>query len=181
MTNETNIPSQLVAGDSWAWSDAPAFASHPPPDWSLHYILRPVTGGDPITIVASHGETSFVITHPASETQSLAPGEYEWSALAFNAGTGDRARLSVGRICILPDPLQATGDQRSGAERILAAIDATLEGRVSKDAESYTIEGRSIARTPIEDLTRLQSIYSQRVAQERNPGGSPIQYRRVSF
>lgn len=181
MVTETQIPAQLVAGDGWAWSDATAFASHPPTDWSLRYVLRPIAGGTPVTILATAGSGAFLLAHSATDSASVPPGEYEWTSLAFDDANSDRVRLAVGRVCILPDPMQADSDLRSPAERILAAIDATLEGRVSKDAESYTIEGRSISRTPIADLIRLQGIYQQRVAQERNPGGCPIQYRRVAF
>jgi len=181
MAYENGIPSQLVAGDGWAWSDAEAFASHPPPDWALQYLLRPVSGGSPYVITATWGNGAYLLSYAASDSAQLAPGEYEWAALAFHDATDDRTRLGAGRFCVLPDPMQVTEDQRSAAERILAAIDATLEGRVSKDAESYTIEGRSISRTPIADLIRLQSIYQQRVLAERNPHASPIQYRRVSF
>jgi hypothetical protein len=181
MTVDTEIPAQLVAGDGWAWSDAAAFASHPPPDWALHYVLRPIAGGTTITIVATWGDDTYSLSRTATATAADAPGDYEWTALAYDDASDDRARLGSGRVCILPDPAQATGDLRSGAERILAAIDATVEGRVTKDAESYTIEGRSIARTPMADLIRLQGIYQRRVDAERNPGGSPFQYRRIAL
>lgn len=181
MTDATQIPATLVAGDTWSWTDADAFASHPAPDWSLNYVLRPVTGGAAITIVATWGDDEYRLTRAAVDTAADAPGEYEWVSLAFHDANGERVRLATGRTCVLPDPVSASGDLRSNAERILAAIDATIEGRATKDAESYSIEGRSIARTPIADLMQLRSIYERRVAAERNPGGSPIQYRRVAL
>lgn len=52
---------------------------------------------------------------------------------------------------------------------------------MTKDAESYTIEGRSIARTPLADLIRLQGVYQRKVAAELNPGASPFQYRRIKL
>lgn len=178
------IPAQLVAGDGWAWSDASAFASHPPPDWALHYVLKPVNPAGTYvatTIVATWGDNTYRLSASAIETATIVPGDYQWHALAFHDATGDRAALASGRMTILPDPLQATGDLRSTSERIVVAIDATLEGRVTKDAESYTIEGRSISRTPVADLLRLRAVYAAQAAAARNPGASPISYRRIAL
>jgi hypothetical protein len=175
------FPAKLVAGDTWAWSDASAFSSHPPPEWALRYVLRPLAGGSSITILAAAGSDAFTLSQTASETAPALPGEYEWHAVAFHAANGDRAVLGAGRVTVLPDPLQAGGDLRSTAERILAAIDATIEGRVTKDAESWTIEGRSIARTPLADLLRLRAVYAAQAAAERTPGASPIRYRRIAL
>ncbi len=65
------------------------------------------------------------------------------------------------------------------ARRMLNAIEAALEGRASKDTESYTIEGRSLSRTPIPDLLRLRAIYRREVAAEENPSAAPFHMRRV--
>lgn len=181
MTSNTHIPAALVAGDTWRWSDAAAFASHPPPEWTLRYVLRPVGGGAAITIQAAAVDGCYTLTHPATLTATVPPGAFEWTALAYADPGDDRAWLASGRVTILPDPATATGSLRSAAERILEAISATLEGRATKDADSYSIEGRSITRTPLPDLLRLQAVYERRVAAERNPNASPIQYRRVKI
>lgn len=181
MSAETQIPATLVAGDGWSWSDPAAFAAHPPPDWALHYVLRPVAGGAAITVVALWSGETYRLTRTAAETAGTAPGEYRWDALAFHDASGDRVHLGSGRVTVLPDPAQAGGDLRSAAERILAAIEATIEGRAARDAESYSIEGRSIARTPLADLIRLRALYRREVEAERAPGASPIRYRRVAL
>ncbi|MBT8169881.1 hypothetical protein [Falsiruegeria litorea] len=181
MTIKSNIPATLVAGDSWAWSEATAYAEYPPADWSLTYILRPATGGTALSITATDGGGAFTLAALATTTATLAAGEYSFSVLASNSGTGARHVLASGRVCILPDPMTQTGDLRSANERTLAAIIATIEGRATKDADSYTIEGRSISRTPLADLLRLQAVYERRVARERNPSASPFHYRRISL
>lgn len=181
MASLSDIPAQLVAGDSWAWRDCAAYASHPPPDWAVTYVLRPASGGAAITIVGTWIEGCYSLTRAAAETATAPPGEYLWTALARHDASDLRERIGAGRVDILPDPEQASGDMRTTAERTLAAISATLEGRATKDADSYTIEGRSIARTPLADLLRLQSVYERRVMAERNPGTFGIQQRRVKF
>jgi hypothetical protein len=47
----------------------------------------------------------------------------------------------------------------------LDAIEATIEGRASKDQESYSIQGRSLARTPIADLILLRGKYKAEYVQ----------------
>lgn len=179
MADYSHVPLRLTAGDSWTWVDATSFASHPPPYWRLDYVLRPVSGGAATTLAATATTDAFTIAVAVATTAALAPGEYEWAAIATDDANGGRATLATGRLSVLPDPASATGDLRSRAERILAAIEATIEGRATKDADSYSIEGRSIARTPMTDLLRLRGVYRREVAAERNPGASPFGYRRI--
>lgn len=181
MTDNTSIPATLVAGDTWLWSDASAFASHPPPYWTLRYILRPVAGGAAITIQGTAVTDCYTLAAISANTAGFTPGEYEWAALAYEDGGDERAWVTSGRVVIAPDPATTTGSLRSAAERTLAAITATIEGRATKDADAYSIEGRSITRTPMPDLLRLQAIYERKVAFERNPNAAPFQYRRVKI
>lgn len=53
------------------------------------------------------------------------------------------------------------------AERVLNAIEATIERRASTDQMSYTIDGRSLSRTPIADLLALRDRYKAEVAREK--------------
>lgn len=181
MTEKTGIPATLVAGDTWAWRDAVSFASHPPPFWTVRYILRPVGGGTAITIQGGALPDHYGLTLASTSTAAAAPGPYEWTALAYEDGGDERAWLASGRLIVAPDPATATGSLRTPAERILEAITATLEGRATKDADAYSIEGRSITRTPLPDLMRLQAVYERKVAAERNPNASPFHYRRVKI
>ncbi|MEL7166687.1 MAG: hypothetical protein AAGL96_14545 [Pseudomonadota bacterium] len=178
---QSDIPATLTAGDTWTWSNFDAYQSHNPSDsWSVQYVLRPVSGGTSLTVEGTPDVNAFAFRVAPADTAALPPGDFRWSVLAFGPG-GSRETIGHGRLTVNPDPTQTAGDLRSQAERILDAIESTIEGRVTKDADSYTIEGRSIARTPISDLMRLQGVYQRRVAQERNPGASPITYRRAKF
>ncbi|MEM7724194.1 MAG: hypothetical protein AAF376_17760 [Pseudomonadota bacterium] len=181
MASNSILPATLVAGDTWVFDDGGAFAEYLDPPWSLDFILRPVSGGVAITLSASQADGIWSVVAGSSATGGHEPGEYEWVAIATDAAADRRSTLGQGRVRVLPDPLTAGGDLRSPAARILAAIEATIEGRVTKDADSYSIEGRSISRTPMADLLRLRTVYTREVAAERNPGRSPIQYRRVQI
>lgn len=177
MTASACVPATLVAGDTFSF--AFSYNGYAPPDWVLDFVLRPHTGGSPLQVLATDTGTCFEVTIPAATTTGLSPGQYLWTALHRNGVTGQRFVAQGGRVVIKPDPVTFTGDQRSDAERILAAIDATIEGRASKDADTFTIEGRSIGRTPIPDLMRLRGTYEAIVRRERR--GSAIVRKRVRF
>jgi hypothetical protein len=68
------------------------------------------------------------------------------------------------------------GDVQSFAERMLAAIEARLEGRLDADLESYGVAGRQVVKIPFEKLSAEREKYAQKVWQEQNPGkwGPPI-------
>lgn len=182
MAVSASIPATLVAGDGWSWADAEASAACPPPFWGLRYVFRPVEGGGGFEVVATVADGGFLLSADPSVTACRIPGWYRWTAVAASADAMDRRTLGSGRVQILPDPLASSAaDARSPAERILAAIEATLEGRVTKDAESYSIEGRSISRTPIADLLRLRNVYAAEVARTLAPGAGFISYRRMKM
>jgi hypothetical protein len=148
MSLHSPIPAQLTAGDDWAFTFASLAASWPAPAYALALALAPAAGGPGLGV----------------------PGAFEdgaWAARVVAAADGARQTVARGGFELLPDPLASDADRRSDAERILAAIEARIEGRISKDADSYSIEGRSISRMPMEQLLRLRGIYQREVAADR--------------
>lgn len=179
MSDAASVPAKLVAGDTFVFDFPETWRAYLPPQWALDFVLRLEAGGAPVTVTAMDTGSLYRVKFDAATTAALTPGAYVWAALVRDDATGERWRVEAGRVAIDPDPLTATGDARSAAARILAAIDATLEGRASKDADSYSIEGRSISRTPVADLLRLRSFYQAQLAAEAGGGG--IVRRRVGF
>lgn len=56
----------------------------------------------------------------------------------------------------------------SHARTVLAAIEAVIERRATLDQQRYTIDGRSLDRTPLPDLMEMRRRYKAEVAnQER--------------
>lgn len=169
------VPARLTAGDSWRWSSAlPAQAGV-----SLVVVLRPATGGANVEIPAGVTDGERMVDWPPLSSRDVAPGLYHWAEVLTRAEDGARWTGGTGRVEVLPDPMGAGGDLRTRAERILDAIDARIEGRANADCDAYTIEGRSISRTPLDILLRVRGVYARKVAAERGGGG--IEYRRIKF
>lgn len=162
---QTQFPKEVQAGLSLKVTiDAPTFLA---PEWSLTAHLR---GQSAIDITAQGLGTAFTFSVPASVTANYAPGLYAFSIRASD-GT-DVFEVESGQLEILTDvaSLGAEHDARGHAEKVLASIEAVIEGRANKDQQQYTINGRTLVRTPIADLIELRKTYQREVARKKNKG-----------
>lgn len=152
----------LRVGDSHSFvRDYPAEAGR-----SLRYVLA---GPAPIEIpcveiLATPG--SFAVNLTSATTATWAAGRYFWHLLSELAG--DRRTIDSGTVDVLPDITASTSplDVRTHAQRMVDAIEATLEGRVTSDTVSLSIKGRSISRIPIPELLVLRDRYKAEAARE---------------
>lgn len=179
MTQPTPAPPAILyAGDDWAWTLPADPAAYPATvGIALRYALAPIAGGAPILIAGTLDDGAFVFAAASSATAAHAPGAYRWRLIVEDAA--GRRVLREGSLEVRPDPEASTADTRSHARRTLDAIEATIEGRASKDADAFTIEGRSITRTPLDLLMKLREHYRRIV--RREDGRGPVTFRRVRF
>lgn len=175
------VPDRFVSGDSWAFARVDIFDLFPDPGFALDVVFSPKSGGAPVTVVAANEGNSWVCRVDAATSAAWTPGVWCWAAVVRNIATGERATFDQGEVQVLPDPATSTADQRSQARRILEAIEATIEGRVVKDVDNYSIEGRSLTRIPMEELIKLRTRYRSIVRKEESPGSGGVDYRRVSL
>lgn len=165
-------PSRLVAGDLWQWRRDDLFADYPAPFFSLAYALRPEAGGSGLDFTAAQDGGSWKVSVAPEVTAPLLPGRWRLSPILTRDQDGARITLEAIAVEIAGNAAGLVApDPRSRAERILAAIDAAIEGRALNPNENYTIEGRSLSRTPIADLMRLRAAYRKEVAAEKGFGG----------
>jgi hypothetical protein len=59
-------------------------------------------------------------------------------------------------------------ESRSHVKIVLDNIQAVLQKRSTKDQDNYAIAGRSLSRTSLEDLTKLEQEYLNRYKAELN-------------
>lgn len=93
--------------------------------------------------------------------------------------------VEEGQVRILEDLVSAAPgfDGRSHAEKVLEAIEAVIEGRASLDQSQYTINNRSLTRTPVADLLKLRNTYRAEVRAQRmaKRGRGPSRRHLVRF
>lgn len=159
---DDKFPRSITAG--LTLSALLSFDGYPSSDWTATAYLR---GPGSIDIVAEPEDDAHHFAATAVESGAWPAGRYA-ASIRVTDGT-DVFELDAFEVEILADLALAPAglDHRSHAKRVLDAIEAVIESRASKDQESYTINGRSLSRTPISDLLALRDKYRREVAAER--------------
>jgi protein subunit release factor B len=150
-----HIPSTITAGTSVDLSFA--LTAYPPSGgWSLVLYLR---GPDAIDLASAPDGDLHRITAAATTSAAWSSGTY-WASLRAEDGA-DVIEVEAGQIEIAPDLAQEAQDYdgRDHVEKVLAAIEAVIECRASKDQERYRINNRELQRTPLDQLMQLRDRY----------------------
>lgn len=168
-------PFTIIAGTSQSWSRADVYAHGL---WQYQYIF---TGPEQITLNANSADGGLVEVEVASATTSgWSTGKYQWTLQRKK--DSEAYVVATGFMTVLENPLeQVTVDHRTHNEKMLALIENRLEGRVVSDHESYTVNGKSLNRIPIEQLDKLATKYRAMVARENRKEAGKKPARRAIF
>lgn len=163
----TNEPTRLRAGDTWRWTRS--LSDYPAGTWTLKYRFKhPTAAGFEITATADG--TDHSISVPASTTTGYTAGDWSWIAWV-EGGSSEKYTVDTGTATITPDyrsgAATTTLDDRSHARKVLAALEAWIEGHDPAVAE-YEIAGRRMKYIPLGDLLKLRQRYKAEVAAEIN-------------
>lgn len=136
-----SIPKLIRAGDTLDWTDT--VSDYPASDsYTLKYVLA---ASNIITIegVASGSDYDFDVA--ATETAKWVPGIYSYQAYVTD-GTKEFT-VETGSLEVLVNlRVQKPGyDGRSHIKTVLDALEATIEGRATKQHSSISIAGRAIS------------------------------------
>jgi len=155
-----NEPKVIYIGDSVSWVvSTPDF---PASDYDLAVYLRGSGSTAQKFTGSAIDSEGFAVTASVTGSQT---GSFSWF-LVFVDGA-DRITIPGGTVDVRPNPSgSGVFDPRSHVQKVLDAIQATIEGRASIDQMSLTINGRSLDRTPLKDLIALMYQYKSLVAQE---------------
>lgn len=156
---------RLRVGDSAAWTvSVPAQAGK-----TLRYTLA---GPSSLVIGLVEGSSGEFLAAVTSTTSSaFVAGSYFWALEAIDGN--DRTTLATGTVEILPDTgtVPTPFDTRTHAQRMLDAIEATLEGRITADVQVLSIRGRSVTKIPAAELLVMRDKYRAEVQRERVASG----------
>lgn len=130
----------------------------------MQAILR---GPSTIDLAADASGTGHRFAEVAADTSNWAEGLYT-ASIRVTDGT-DVFEVECGQVTIAPDLVNVLDgtNQSTHAQKVLAAIEAVLENRATKDQQSYTINNRSLQRTPIADLLKLRESYRKELAAQK--------------
>jgi hypothetical protein len=179
------IPTEIRAHFNTEFT-VPDEAAEVPDGYTPKFILG---GASSLTIEGSISGDDIAFSLTAEETENLATGQYWYQVIAesvpessssSSAEPVDRRFIAEGTVWVV-GKITGSGvhDGRSVAEKIVAAIDATIEGKATADQQSYMIQSgqssRQLSRMSLEDLMIARKYYATIVAAEkRKAGGSPL-------
>ena len=157
-------PRDLISSDLWTWTRDDLAADYPPADYTLRYNILGVSASPTtFTFDAAESGGSFLVELSSATTASYAPGEYNWYAHIIRKSDSARITVGEGQWTVADNPFDGT-DPRPYPVRLLAAIEGVIEGKLTKDVASYTIEGRSLVKIPLPELISLRDKLRGEVA-----------------
>jgi hypothetical protein len=178
-----NAPKKIFAGFNVEWEESPSEYSSVTYGLSATFVLLS-SSATRITVNATANGTGFAFSITASFSASFTPGNYKVHIYA-TLGT---AKYLIGTqdVTILANPLSATGDTRNHIQKMLDAINATLEGRATQEYQSMTIDGYSVTQMSPDQLLKLRSYYKNELRKQTNAeriasGKSPLNTIKTKF
>lgn len=166
------MQSQLIVGDSLNMLDT--YADYPASEgWTLKTTFTPrLSTSAKITLTATPEGDAYRTQVAPSTTATWVAGDY--SVQQWVEKSGQRVTVATGSVKLLPDPASvAPGyDDRSHLEKMIANIEAMLEGKTTKDVQEYSIAGRMLKHIPINELIALRDKYKHQLAAENRSKSS---------
>jgi len=161
-------PTELVAGDYWAWTRSDITDTYPTATYTLKYRLTSLGGfwGD-VSITAGKVSSAHVIAVSQATTSAYASDEYGWRAIVVRDSDDEEVTVDQGYITVLPESGEASGTSRAWVYEVLLAIRATIKGTASHDQSSIEVAGRSLARRTPGELLYLEREFMKRWDSEK--------------
>lgn len=155
------VPSALVSGDTWAWTlSIPGYEA---PTWTASVYFQNSAAAFSATASASGSDHAFSVS--AATTTTYAAGRYRWTVRVTDGSAV--TTIESGWVDVARNPAAAgTHDHRSWARRTLEAVEAFLEGNASTAQQAMTIQGRSLTRWSIAELTKWRDRLKSEVTGE---------------
>ncbi len=160
-------PTTFIVGDRLAWKRTDLGTDYAPASYALQYSARLESTATEITITAGESGSDYVVEVAAATTAVYTAGIYHWQAYIVRSSDSERITVDSGTFEVKANRDAAATDPRGHVKKVLDAIEAIIEKRASKDQESYSIQGRSLGRTPIADLILLRDRYRAEYVREQ--------------
>lgn len=178
-----NAPNQITAGFTIEWEESPSDYPSDTYGLSATFVLQS-SAATRETVTATANGTGFLFSIPAATSANYTAGVYKVHIYA-TLGT-DKYFVGVQDVKILANPFSASGDTREHNQKMLDAINATLEGRAVQEYSSLAIGGYSVTQLSPGELMKWRSYYVNELRKQKNAdriasGKSPLNTVFVKF
>jgi hypothetical protein len=161
MTESTQVPAELIAGDTWEWTRT--LADYPASTHTAVWYFE--SAGYSFSAAAVADGDTFEATVAAEDSAAYPAGSYRWRFVITRTVDSVRKTAEQGWLEVLPDPAVAV-DPRTTARIVLDMIDAYLRDPTNLAASSYSLGGRSLSRWNRADLIVERDKWTQEVRSE---------------
>lgn len=149
MTTPTQVPAELIAGDTWEWTRE--LADYPASTHSAAWYFEKAD----FNFSVSAGETgdTYTGTVAAGTSAGYRSGKYRWRLLVTRTADSVRKTVEEGWAEVLPDPAAAGNvDHRTTARVMLDNVEAFLRDPANLQAANFSLNGRALVRWNRGDL-----------------------------
>lgn len=132
--------------------------------WTLRYDFVQVGGGGRFNVVAVAEGSAFRVTAAAATTAAWPVGTYAYLGRVTNIADATKV-FTVAQsdaFQVLPN-LAVTTEGLEHARKVLASIEAVIEGRATRSDQSYKIGQRELAAIPLPELLTFRLAYKAEV------------------
>ena len=161
-------PTEVYAGDRWAWTRSDITAAYPTAAYTLSYRFTALDGTcDLVSITASKVDSAHVVEVGTATTTGYAAGEYAWSATITRDSDSEEVTVDSGVITIHPEVGEASGTAASWVYQVLVAIRAVLKDGAGNDTRRLEVGGRVVEWRSYAELIGLERDFSSRWEAEK--------------
>lgn len=158
------VPEELVVGDLLQFKITEYSQDYSNSLHTMRFVARIATGGSSeIIVTATADDNNYLFTATSATTSSFDVGHYHYQLEIEETSSTNRIVVDRGEFDVITD-FDNNVDPRYHAEKILAKIEAMLEGKADADVSSYSIEGRSLSKFSYAELLDARDRYKREVA-----------------
>ena len=160
-------PQELAAGTRWAWKRSDITETYPTATYTLRYDFYLISDVETrFQITASKVSSAHLVEVVKATTTKFKAGKYKYDVTIIRDSDSEEIVIEQGLLNVLPDKSVDSGDIRTHNQRVLDAINATIEKTATKEQASYSVAGRSLSRRSITELLELKREYEIKVRLE---------------
>lgn len=160
-----SVPTELVAGNLWAWTRADITEAYPTASYTLLFRLSQLDSPyAAVEITAGKVSSAHVVEETTTDHTA---GEYSWQAVVVRDSDSAEITVDSGFLTVLADLDGTPGNTASHTYQVLSAIRATILGTASEKQASYSVGGRALSLRSPAELDELEKEYSRRWSREK--------------
>ena len=160
-------PISFYKGETVVWKRTDIGADYAPSSHSMVWEASLQTNGSTrFSATVTESGTEYTFTLDNSATSGYTAGDYFWVLKVLQTSDSETLVIDSGKITVKDNFFATTGDTRSHAKIMLDKIESLIEGRADADVSSYSIQGRSLSKLSVQELTEWRNYYKAEYQKE---------------